>query len=93
MVPALLLPSPCNRVPTMSISPTPWTIEPHDRPYLRIAGAPSASGMSQVVALVNGIDRDDNAALIVAAPELAAAVRAGDWVRAAEIVRRLDAGA
>ena len=75
----------------MPISPTPWTITPYDNLYVRVLAAPEVSGLREVVALVNGAGRDANAALICAAPEMADAVRRGDWVRAAEIVAELDA--
>ncbi len=76
----------------MPISPLPWTIQPHDRVYLRVAASPNSAGLSDVVALVNGPDREANAALICAAPDMAAAVRAGDWAEAGAIVAQLDAG-
>ncbi len=76
----------------MPISPTPWTIAPYDNLYVRVLAVPDAAGLREVVALVNGADRDANAALICAAPGMAAAIRTGDWVRAAAIVAQLDGG-
>ena len=76
----------------MSISPPPWSVQPYDALYESVVSAPGRDGFREIVALVNGADRDANAALICAAPELADAVRRGDWVRAAAIVAELDAG-
>ena len=74
------------------ISPTPWSVQAYDALYVSVVSAPGRDGFREIVALVDGTDRDANAALIVAAPEMADAVRRGDWVRAARIVAELDAG-
>ena len=75
----------------MPISPLPWTVEPYDALYVRVVSAPDAANLREVVALVNGAARDANAALICAAPDMAAAIRAADWIGAGAIVAQIDA--
>ena len=78
----------------MPIAPTPWLLDPvSETPFLRILSAPDANGARQVVALVDGIEREAHAALIVAAPSLLDAIRAGDFPAAAALVAALDVGA
>lgn len=59
---------------SLPISAAPWTAERISRTHVQISSAPDADGFRQVVALVDGLHIDANAALICAAPRMAVAL-------------------